>query len=108
VEGGQEQAMTVFQYKVDSSQVAGISAFEAKLNAAGADRWELIVADDSGLLIYKRDASSPKLKYKIVQPPPTLLQPIDLQNFLQPYGSQGWEMIVLSMDANEIIFKQEI
>ena len=97
--------MAIFKYKVDSSQVLGTAALEAKLNSAGLDLWDLVVADDSGLLIYMQTDTSVPMKYRVVQVP-AIVQASDLEAFLQPHGSQGWEMAALSLNASVVIFKQ--
>jgi len=99
--------MTVFQYKVESSQVAGVQALQDQLNLAGADRWELIVADDSGILIYKQSAGSPTFTYKVDQPPATITQPANFQSYLDGLGNEGWELIAISVMADRAFFKQQ-
>ena len=94
----------IFKYKVDSSVAQGTLALQQKLNSAGGQGWELVIADDSGVLVYK-DSSPQKFEYK-VETPPIVVVATDLENYLNMLGSSGWDLVVLSVQANVAIFKR--
>jgi hypothetical protein len=90
------------KYKVDSS--FGLpGTLEPHLNTLGASGWELINADDSGLLVLK-DSSPDKYKYKVANGP-IAFTTLDIENYLNPFGAAGWDLVSVSVATNVFIFK---
>jgi hypothetical protein len=96
--------LAVVKYRVETFGIIGTQELETQLNSAGDEGWELIIEDDSGILVYK--SSSPQIfRYKVAAAP-LLFEASGLENFLQPFGDDGWELIAVSVKGNAVIFKQ--